>query len=463
MSRTDRWLVGLSTAAAALASFPFLGRRSIWLDEAMSLRIAADRSMLAEEANMWLYYLLLDLWTGLGRDEWTVRSLSALFAVASVPAIAAVARRLLGSPAAGIASMFLAGNLFFLRYAQEARAYSLVLLLSLLSTLFFLRVLERPSAGNLGGYVATSVAAFYAHFFALLVFAAQGTAALCWSRRPPPWKPLCLAALAGVLLLLPLPMIVDYENRQNVDWIPRPDLWDLPEALAEVAGGRRAALLFALPIAAAIAGLFLRGKDERRWGTGLALTWLVLPPLLAWLFSVGVKPLFVPRYFIVALPGLILSATAGLLAFLPPAAARVGPLLLAAVALPGFALLIHPEESWREVSATILEERRTSDAIVTHIGYYDEPLAYYLERGLPDGAPLPPLFRPEYVDLTALDPGHSRVWLVLRYSEWAHPGATEREQEIRDELERDYRAGEEWRHGLIRVVRYLREPDPGGP
>ena len=94
----------------------------------------------ATESTPPLYYLLAWGWTKLfGTGEWGLRSLSALAGVATIPVAFAIGRRLAGNRAAVIAAALVALNPALIWYSQEARAYSLLVLLSGLGFLYFLR------------------------------------------------------------------------------------------------------------------------------------------------------------------------------------------------------------------------------------------------------------------------------------------------------------------------------------
>jgi uncharacterized membrane protein len=52
-----------------------------------------------------------------------------------------------------LAGLLLPLNAFFIRYAQEARSYSLLVFLTTLSSYFFVRGVERPSWKHWASYV----------------------------------------------------------------------------------------------------------------------------------------------------------------------------------------------------------------------------------------------------------------------------------------------------------------------
>ena len=105
-------LVVASTLLMAVLSLLFIGDKSIWIDEAGSIFFARDWSqmwqdLLSHESNMWLYYTMLNPWLKLGDSEAIIRALSAIFAVATIPAVYFLGKRLFGQRAGAIAPCFL--------------------------------------------------------------------------------------------------------------------------------------------------------------------------------------------------------------------------------------------------------------------------------------------------------------------------------------------------------------------
>ena len=83
------------------------------------------------------YYLLLRGWLHLGDSVAWIRGLSVIFAVAAIPAIFLLGRKMLGTSFGLISALLLSVNAFQVRYAQEARSYSLLVLLLIVSSYFF--------------------------------------------------------------------------------------------------------------------------------------------------------------------------------------------------------------------------------------------------------------------------------------------------------------------------------------
>src|SRR6202011_1466619 len=93
--------------------------------------------------------------------------------VALIPVIYLLGKELFKQSVGLLAAVLVALNLFQIQYSQEARAYSLVVLLVTNSSLLFVRFLKQQSTTYWIAYVVVSALAVYAHIFAVLVLGAQ--------------------------------------------------------------------------------------------------------------------------------------------------------------------------------------------------------------------------------------------------------------------------------------------------
>jgi len=115
-------------------------------------------------------YAVAHLGLGLG----SLRLVSAAFAVASLPLVALLGRRLAGRSTGLIATALVAGSWVFLFHGVYARMYSLFLFLSLLSFLLLLRSLDRGTWRVWALWGVAILLTISAHPYGALVLAAQG-------------------------------------------------------------------------------------------------------------------------------------------------------------------------------------------------------------------------------------------------------------------------------------------------
>ena len=130
-----------------------LGTPSVWFDEAFSVELARQPLPLLWhiifnlEPNMELYYLFLHAWLGVTSalafpaTEFVVRLPSAIFAALSTEVVFLLGLRFLSLPIGFLAASLYLLNDLQLVYAQQARSYSLQLLLICISWYAFLAAL----------------------------------------------------------------------------------------------------------------------------------------------------------------------------------------------------------------------------------------------------------------------------------------------------------------------------------
>ena len=144
-----------------------------------------------------VHFLLAWVVAHLGGGLYAMRFLSALFAVASLPAIAALGNRLAGRRAALAATALAAASWLLLFHGIYARMYSLFLFLSTLSYLVLLRALDRGGARTWALWAVTMLLCIGTHPYGALVLGSQGLYVLATRGRLRQAVP----AFAAVLVL----------------------------------------------------------------------------------------------------------------------------------------------------------------------------------------------------------------------------------------------------------------------
>ncbi len=391
------WVGGLTLLAFALRRF-HLGAESLWFDEAdivaqarQPLGNLLDGFARAGE-NGPLYTLMLHFWMALydgvpgvaramhllfgSSYEAPIRGLSMLFGTAGIPAMYALARKIGGTALGLISAALLAINPFDLWYSQDAKMYTLLVLMTLLTTWLVMLAVERNTVGLWVAYVVATWVMLTSHSLSGLVLLAQVAAlpfllrARRWQvasrstneadgqpgKRNPNWiwafllivlpvLPIVWLRAAAVLTgtvdsgnwytstTLPdilLTIFVKFAVNQAVPWEIADGLslsWEGVGALAMgvlavtgvVALVRRPRIVVRRPATASSGEtiqedrvLHNRYQYHARSAIVLAL-WLV-PVLVFWVLTLAL-PLFHPRYLIMALLAYLIMASAGIVAF----------------------------------------------------------------------------------------------------------------------------------------------------
>ena len=176
------FVAGVAACTGAVAAF-LLVQLSGWPpheDETLPLFVGRQPLgdvfdiVLGKRGGAPLHFLLAWLVAHTGGGLQELRLLSALFAVASVPAIAMLGNRLAGRGPGLAAAALAAGSWVLLFHGIYARMYSLFLFLSTLSYLALLRALERGGARAWALWGALMLLAIGAHPYGALVLGSQG-------------------------------------------------------------------------------------------------------------------------------------------------------------------------------------------------------------------------------------------------------------------------------------------------
>jgi len=440
-----------------------LGEKSLWIDEIWSIGI----SRLPWHAFLWvvrnqdpntsLYYALLHLWTRLGNSESTVRAMSVLFAVGTVPGVYALGNRLFGKAEGLIASALLAVNAFHIQWSQEARGYSLVVLLVTLSSLMFVICMERPSRRNWALYALISVLAVYAHLYAVLVLGSHWVSLIFLRRREVPWKG--LIGSAGVMGTLMVPLALLFSARAKdpfvpLGWLPNATwaaVYDVFYSLAGNAefpgshGGKSILIAYfvlcLMAVLPAIKGWHRSENSSHLWHLGLLLSWLFVP--IASILAISVmQPMMMSRYLLICVPAITLLAARGIQSIRFRWVS--GIVLMVVMGLAGLRLPQYFQGrasflEWKSVTDRVLAQARPGDAIIFCVApgrllfdYYREKYHHGVDGRLDIVYPqftaeqenqdprtldyLPPISN-GFVDSVAAN--HDRVWVVVYHDHFA--------------------------------------------
>ena len=313
-------LVAVTAAGAALRFF-VLGRQGFWYDEAHTAYLVQLRPgkllelLRLTESTPPLYYACAWVWARLfGSAEAGLRSLSALAGAATVPVMYLVGRDLASRRAGTIAAALAASSPLLVWYSQEARAYSLLVLLSACAFLLFVRALRHPGRAAFAGWAATSALALATHYLAVLVIAPAAAVLLQrHRRRAGAWLAVAAVAAAGGALL---PLAIEQRATHHTDWIARIALEvRLRQLLAQFLAGFGAStpsvVLAAAGLAAGVLMLRWAGRRQRHAAClagAIGVGGVILALLLT---AVGLDELLT-RNLIAVLPPLIAAVSIGL-------------------------------------------------------------------------------------------------------------------------------------------------------
>jgi uncharacterized membrane protein len=147
-STYHHFLLAAITLIAAVLRFHSLGEWSFWVEEYHTLRSTASMDSLASVfLNYRPVFFLLSkpVLILLGVNEWTARLTPALIGILSIPICYWIVKRLFGPSLAFLSATFMAISPWHIYWSQNARFYTLLLLLFTLSAFAFYWGLERDN------------------------------------------------------------------------------------------------------------------------------------------------------------------------------------------------------------------------------------------------------------------------------------------------------------------------------
>ncbi|WCO69076.1 glycosyltransferase family 39 protein [Iamia majanohamensis] len=406
------WAPALGAGAlAALLGAWGLGRSPLWMDETFSLGATAQLAptIRGTGGTMALYYVLLDGWVAVvGTSAPALRALSVVCVAACVVVTARLARHLLTPTEGLVATAVVAAMPGLARYAQEARSYALVALLT--AGLWAALVAAVRADGTDGPPPGSARSPWWVALAALatLGVAAHGLfllqlAAALGSLLALPGRARLLRAAAGAVVA-PLALFA----AMAVAGLDGVATWVAPLDAGQVADvGRLLLAPAALPalVLLALAGVgavhLLRrpGDAWTRWCALVPVAWAVAPSVLLIALS-AVRPSLVDRYVVASVPGVALLVAVGAVATARAcgvgggdrrrtvATVAVGVVLVGALGAGQLAVHARSGYGWDAAAATVAARAEAGDAVV----FPSSPVRHPFEaawREVPAGTPAP--------------------------------------------------------------------------
>jgi mannosyltransferase len=326
-------LLILAVVVGGILRFSNLGADEMSADEGASWAAASAQSIYKvlqlqprlNPGKFAVHDIALHAWIRLFGDGLTaLRALSALAGTLGIIAVFFVTRELCGlsqanSPpadekedsstapsdasAAAFAALLFAVNLIFIKYAHEARMYSIALLCVLTQVVCFLRSLCRPKPVVLL-FVALFTALAIASTFTTILIVATEVLWLAYLMRRPHGAlrrnvKFAVSALSGGLALLIAPAMIYLHAREHAPpllayaWASTPPVW-APFSMFNKATG---SVAFPVVLALALWGTVCCWRQQTE-AIVFLLLWMLVPPVLVLAGSYLIRPAFVERYLL---------------------------------------------------------------------------------------------------------------------------------------------------------------------
>lgn len=380
-----------------------------WLDEVQAVNISARPlgdipHLLRVDGSPPLYYVVLHVWTSVfGPHETWSHLLSAGFAALCVPVGWIAARLALDARAAWIAALLLATNPFLGAYANQARMYTLLALLSLVVVAAFLAAYVHRRRAFIPVFGVTLALALYTHNWAFFLAAGCTVAMLaCWRARGRDRRLLVDGALGlglAALLYLPwVPELLDQVRHTGAPWSVHPTVRATTRALQQLVGGEGpSALLLVVGGAGVVALLRRRRAAGDELGIAAVLVASLATLVVALLFC-RVSLAWAPRYLAVLVGPLIVLGAAGLSSMRGVGIAATVLALLMTFQQPRFADLANKTNIVRLAHSPVGQRLEPGDLAISTQPEQLPALVRYLPAGLRYANPMGLATDPQVMD-----------------------------------------------------------------
>jgi 4-amino-4-deoxy-L-arabinose transferase-like glycosyltransferase len=380
-------LLGLALAIGAFARFWNLTGHSLFIDEGFTFMVAGKpwpemmNQIVYHDFHPPLFYVITHALIGwLHWPFWNYRYLTAPFGLVTIVATWAIARRLFGDAAAGVAAIVVAVEPSLIEWDRLFRMYSVMTALAALSWWLLLVAKEKTGRARWIFWTLYGVVAVlqpYVQYLGALNVLCQGLYALTDRRKM--W-PVFVCGAAAVAALLPWmwALRIQYPNGGHVAGTPTlPIYWwgiarntivsGLPVAWARLSWFDR--VFTAVTIAFAAIGIYRGRKTILPYWLGVAALQIVFSLVMG-------KALIVPRYLLHVVPAIGIAVGAAVDGLLHTRARVLGlvlgfsvPAILSVSAANVLWDPYYQQPDWYLINLVVLQHERKDDAMLFVQGF----------------------------------------------------------------------------------------------
>jgi len=458
-------VLGLIVFIGSVLRFYGLDQKSLWVDEMASVRDSESVASMIKGAQPPLYYFILYLFRHMGTNEFILRLPSAIFGVLTITLSYKLGKLFFGTKEGLVGAFLLSISTFHVYYSQEARMYTLLAFLSLLSLFFFYKSITENKKPLWLGFILSTLSTLYTHYFGgIVVFVEIAIFILIATKREIPIKAKSKRITKRTFLMFILSITTIFISyvpilywklnlnklissliglgTQNGSGLSQPslELSFIVKVFGEFSGGSPFSYggpLLYLFMFFFVCGCFLSIKKYKE-KLALMLLWMFLPIPLLFLASTRLRVFSEPRYLIYVLPVYLLVISKGitsipeyvlnvskgktiLTSLTPvrnPKIPYVAVFLIATVFIgssiaPLLGYYSEEKQDWRAVAKYLEAEIQPDDVVVVDPSYISLPFSYYFNN------PKNVSVQKTYGSVSALETiyyRYGRVWFVTHHA-----------------------------------------------
>ena len=284
----------------------------------------------------------------------------------------------------GLLSAFLLGTSpCFYWYAQEARCYTLFILFSLLSIIFFYNALRKNDKLLWIGFIISTSLGIYTHYFAFFLILIESLFIILYLKKYKTILSRFLLSLLAIFVFI-LPQILSLclgmslKLNEGATWGMPPSVCFIPSVFIYLSIGEGYPWLFVvLPFFIFLYGLYnfyIENEEIFR----LSAIWIFIPILIS--FFLAFKININVRYLIFILPIYLVVISKGLIDIVKKRSAIFLVIILVFSLCNAYVLFENydkPKEDWNSVASLIKGSSLQDDKILSIPGELDPCFTYY--------------------------------------------------------------------------------------
>jgi len=377
------------TAIGAALRLHNLSGKSLWLDEASTYYLSSY-----DVAKIWsigfngdnnppLFHWITHIMLMFGNSEFILRFLPALMGIAVIPIIYLIGKEFKDETTGLIAAALITYSPFCLNYAQEAYSYSMVLFVSSLMFLFYLKALNTNKIEHWLLFGFFSALAFWTHFYTfipLVLIYAYTVLFILITKQKLTRGFICgvitTAALASPVAYMAISRFITLSSHPVTYGVLGVSL--IPETIYRFAGFNwTIAGIYIILLVFGLGYLYAHNKKMCLF----AAMFLVLPIIISVILSS--KMTMNPRYLIYLLPIIFvtIASSYNLISILIKDKRLLyvfimGIFIINIIPLQSYYTQLRGED-WRGYSDKLYGVTADGDTVVVMPGYMSQPLNYY--------------------------------------------------------------------------------------
>lgn len=264
--------------------------------------------LFAHENNPPLHFILLHFWMKLfGTSAFSVRLLSTVFGALTVIPIFKIGNEFFTRKVGIITSLLFCFSTLHIEEAHDARVYTTLVFLVVLSYYFFLKILkDQKDRYSKIAYTITLILMLYSHYISGVVLVSQFVVTVF--SKPDKWKKIksvFVGQLISVIVFLPFLKVFIYrisQTTQNESWVPKPTIASLFNLIRQFFNQPVVAILAILSLIGFLIVRFSKSKQVNKSTSDTLLMWFIIPYFLVFAVSFF-SSLFLAKYLIFASVG----------------------------------------------------------------------------------------------------------------------------------------------------------------